>query len=85
MEANVQVEIASRKLADSPKNAILLQADIHTLFDDYQWSLWVCQINVIYFTFSNWPCSRNVQILGALWLFGLKSQGPQLWPIWSNP
>src|SRR5260221_14671206 len=24
-------------------NAILLRADIHSLFDDYQWSIWVCQ------------------------------------------
>jgi hypothetical protein len=32
--------MATRQNADRPHNAILLRADIHSLFDDYQWSIW---------------------------------------------
>lgn len=34
--------IRNRQFADQPHNAMLLRADIHSLFDDYQWSVWVC-------------------------------------------
>jgi len=40
MAADAQAEVRTRERADTPQNAILLRADIHTLFDDYQWSLW---------------------------------------------
>jgi hypothetical protein len=53
MAADAQAEVKTRERADTPQNAILLRADIHTLFDDYQWSLWVCQISVTHSTFSN--------------------------------
>lgn len=34
--------VNDRQAADQPHNAMLLRADIHSLFDDYQWSVWVC-------------------------------------------
>jgi hypothetical protein len=34
-------QVRTRKIADSPHNAILLRADVHSLFDDYQWAVWV--------------------------------------------
>jgi len=37
---SARVEVATRQDADRPLNAILLRADIHSLFDDYQWSIW---------------------------------------------
>jgi hypothetical protein len=40
--------VQTRKLVDRPLNAILLRADIHALFDDYQWSIWVCQIHPVF-------------------------------------
>jgi hypothetical protein len=79
MAANARAEVNTHANADTPNNAILLRADIHILFDDYQWSLWVCQMSVIYFTFSNWPCSKWIVLVRPLWLFGLKSQVPRLW------
>jgi len=36
-------QVCTRQVADRPHNAILLRADIHSLFDDYQWSIWVEQ------------------------------------------
>ena len=47
MSVDAQHLVCTRKLADCPQNAILLRADIHNLFDDYQWSLWLCQIHFI--------------------------------------
>jgi hypothetical protein len=38
-----QEQVLSHKVADGPHNAILLRADIHSLFDDYQWSIWVSE------------------------------------------
>ena len=51
MAADAKAEVNTHERADTPQNAILLRVDIHTLFDDYQWSLWVCQISVQYLTF----------------------------------
>ena len=51
MAADAQAQVKTRRLADTPQNAILLRADIHTLFDDYQWSLWVCQLCVTFYMF----------------------------------
>jgi hypothetical protein len=35
---NLQHHDRVHSLADSPQNGLLLRADIHALFDDYQWS-----------------------------------------------
>lgn len=32
--------VITRQVADRPHNGILLRADVHSLFDDYQWSIW---------------------------------------------
>ncbi|KAF8798359.1 hypothetical protein BYT27DRAFT_7218591 [Phlegmacium glaucopus] len=40
MAADAKAKVNTCKRADAPQNAILLRVDIHTLFDDYQWSLW---------------------------------------------
>ena len=44
MPQSAQYLVSSRQVADQPHNALLLRADVHSLFDDYQWSIWVCQI-----------------------------------------
>jgi hypothetical protein len=45
-------QVASRQLADNPHNAMLLRADIHKLFDDFQWSIWVClSTSIVYFNY----------------------------------
>lgn len=40
LSASALAQVATRQVADRPHNAILLRADIHSLFDDYQWSIW---------------------------------------------
>jgi HNH endonuclease len=44
LSASAEAQVISRQVADQPHNAILLRADIHSLFDDYQWSIWVSQL-----------------------------------------
>ena len=44
MPQSVQYLVSTRQIADQPRNALLLRADVHSLFDDYQWSIWVCQV-----------------------------------------
>ena len=39
--------VLTTKLADRPLNAVLLRADVHAFFDDYQWSIWVCRIHSV--------------------------------------
>ena len=41
LSVSAQALVLNHKCADQPYNAILLRADIHSLFDDYQWSVWV--------------------------------------------
>ena len=36
--------VSTREITDLPHNAILLRADIHSLFDDYQWGVWVREL-----------------------------------------
>jgi len=43
MPQSARSQVSSLKIADTPKNAILLRADIHCLFDDYQWAVWIEQ------------------------------------------
>ena len=43
LSPSAQNQVYSCKIEDRPHNAIRLRADIHSLFDDYQWSIWVCQ------------------------------------------
>lgn len=40
LSTTAQKAVLNHRLADRPCNAILLRADIHSLFDDYQWSIW---------------------------------------------
>jgi HNH endonuclease len=42
LSASTRTQVMTRQDADRPHNAFLLRADIHSLFDDYQWSIWVC-------------------------------------------
>jgi HNH endonuclease len=42
MSTSLRREVNTRQLADRPQKAMLLRADIHSLFDDYQWGIWVC-------------------------------------------
>ena len=44
MPKSTQYLVSNCQVADQPHNALLLQADVHSLFDDCQWSIWVCQI-----------------------------------------
>jgi hypothetical protein len=48
MGASARALVQTTKLADRPLNAILLQADIHTFFDDYQWSVLVCRVHAFF-------------------------------------
>lgn len=41
LSASARAQVLTRQAADRPHNAMLLRADIHSLFDDYQWSIWV--------------------------------------------
>jgi len=43
LPASARAQVLTRQAADRPYNALLLRADVHSLFDDYQWSIWVCQ------------------------------------------
>jgi len=43
MSPSLRREVNTRQLADRPQNAMLLRADIHSLFDDYQWGIWIEQ------------------------------------------
>lgn len=43
MPESARTGVSTHKVADRPHNAILLRADIHRLFDDYQWSVWSVQ------------------------------------------
>lgn len=40
LSASARAQVLTRQAADRPHNAMLLRADIHSLFDDYQWSIW---------------------------------------------
>ncbi|KAF8524096.1 hypothetical protein BU17DRAFT_85176 [Hysterangium stoloniferum] len=40
LSASARAQVSTRQAADRPHNAMLLCADIHSLFDDYQWSIW---------------------------------------------
>ncbi|KAF8529602.1 hypothetical protein BU17DRAFT_79619 [Hysterangium stoloniferum] len=40
LSASARAQVLTRQVADRPHNAMLLRADIHSLFDDYQWSIW---------------------------------------------
>ncbi|KAF8510738.1 hypothetical protein BU17DRAFT_97851 [Hysterangium stoloniferum] len=40
LSASARAQVPTRQAADRPHNAMLLRADIHSLFDDYQWSIW---------------------------------------------
>ena len=44
---STHAQVLHRQVADRPHNAILLRADVHSLFDDYQWSIWVCTMLVL--------------------------------------
>ncbi|KAF8522971.1 hypothetical protein BU17DRAFT_44259, partial [Hysterangium stoloniferum] len=43
LSTSARAQVLTRQTADRPHNAMLLRADIHSLFDDYQWSIWVCR------------------------------------------
>lgn len=43
LPASARAQVLTRQAADHPYNAILLRADVHSLFDDYQWSIWFGQ------------------------------------------
>ncbi|KAF8512698.1 hypothetical protein JB92DRAFT_266126 [Gautieria morchelliformis] len=43
LSASTRAQVLTRQAADRPFNAILLRADVHSLFDDYQWSIWFAQ------------------------------------------
>ena len=62
MEAYARNEIETVANADTPKNAMLLRADIHALFDDYQWSLWVRTMskkgNIFFIAFQELPNNK---------------------------
>ena len=47
MPLSAQYLVSTRQIVDQPHNALLLRADVHSLFDDYQWSIWVCQVYYI--------------------------------------
>jgi hypothetical protein len=76
MSVAAQQLVRTRKLADRPQNAILLRADIHSLFDDYQWSIWVCQIHLILIFFNT---LGRVNPANHQQLLGLKSRVLQFW------
>jgi len=47
MGGSTSALVQSTKLADRPLNAILLRADVHAFFDDYQWSVLIEQGNTL--------------------------------------
>jgi hypothetical protein len=44
LSAEAREVVNTEKKADEVHNALLLRNDIHALFDDYQWSIWVRQL-----------------------------------------
>jgi len=71
MSQQLRERVCTRRIADNPHNAMLLRADIHSLFDDYQWGVWVCQFA---------PCLLHSDVVWRLNkvnlvdLFGLRSR-----------
>jgi HNH endonuclease len=79
LSESAQTQVLSRQAADHPRNAILLRADVHSLFDDYQWSIWVCTMLVL-------PYDLLFNLCGSLTrvhteLFASRSRVLQLWNI----
>lgn len=77
LSESARAQVLNRQVADRPQNAILLRADVHSLFDDYQWSIWVCTILVLpYVLLPNFCGSlRGVHTK----LFALRSRVLQFW------
>lgn len=52
MDPATRCLVETLEIADKPYNAFLLRADLHALFDDYQWGLLVCYLPSTFFAFA---------------------------------